>query len=97
VRKTLVGALIGLLGGAVLTPLLLRVSVAVVRSVLEPPMRIEHGVIYLSVVLGASAGAVTGALVGLAGAVVAALRERHLSAPAGSVSGPQQPRAAPGG
>jgi hypothetical protein len=82
VRKTLVGALIGLLGGAVLTPLLLRVAVAVVGWLLEPPtMRIEHGVIYLGVVLGTSAGAVTGALVGLAGAVVAALRERHPSTP----------------
>jgi hypothetical protein len=81
VRKTLVGALAGLLGGAILAPLLLRVAVTVVRWLQEPVLRVEDWVIYVSVVVGAGAGAVTGALVGLSGAVVAALRERHPSTP----------------
>ena len=37
---------------------------------------VEHGVVYLTLVLGAGFGAICGALTGLAGAVLRAWRER---------------------
>jgi hypothetical protein len=79
--RTLAGAVLGFLFGAALAAGLLFATVGIVRRLLTPEMAVEHGVIYLSVVLGAGFGAVTGALVGLAGTVRAALRSRPPESP----------------
>ena len=59
-------SLLGSLLGALLAAIVLRATVAVVRLTIEPEMAVEHWVIYLSVVLGAGFGSLSGAVVGLA-------------------------------
>jgi hypothetical protein len=69
-RRTLLCALAGLFAGVALTSVLLRTALAVMRWVTAPKIfEMEHGVIYQGLILGAGFGAVTGALVGLAGVV----------------------------
>jgi hypothetical protein len=65
--RTAIASLIGLPAGALLFALLLRLTVWIVRAGSDPPLAVEHDVIYLGVLLGAGFGAVAGALVGLAG------------------------------
>jgi hypothetical protein len=89
--RTLVGALVGLVSGGVLAALLLRLAVAVVRWLLEPPLRVEHWVIYLSLILGAGFGALSGALAGLAGAITAALRESPRATPPSPLASATRP------
>ncbi len=74
--RTLVSSFVGMLLGALLAAVLLRGTVAVVRWTVEPLMAVEHWVIYVGILLGAGFGAVSGAVVGLAGVVVRTIRER---------------------
>ena len=74
--KALVSTLVGLVAGVALTAGLLRGTNAVVNRLKAPKVfEMEPNTIYVSVVLGAGFGAVSGALVGLAGAVARAGRE----------------------
>jgi hypothetical protein len=75
--RTTVCAFAGLLVGIAMTALVLRGTNVVVGWMTAPQVfRIEYTVIYQTVVLGAGFGAVCGALVGLAGVVARAGRER---------------------
>jgi hypothetical protein len=82
--RTALGALIGAALGALLAAGLLWLAQVAVRRWMPPPqMRMEHSVIYTSVVLGAGFGAVCGALAGLASALARALRQRPSPPPSG--------------
>ena len=80
--KAVVGALVGLVAGVAVTAGLLRGTNAVVNRLKGKVLEMEPGTIYVSVVLGAGFGAVSGALVGLAGAVARAGREPPAAPPA---------------
>jgi hypothetical protein len=82
VGKAVVGAVVGLLAGVAVTAGLLRGTNVVVNRLKGKVFEMEPGTIYVSVVLGAGFGAVSGALAGLAGAVARAGRERSTAPPA---------------
>jgi hypothetical protein len=76
VRTTLL-TLAGALTGIVFVVVILSLTNVVLRWMASPRIfEIEHGTVYLTIMLGAGFGAVCGALIGAAGAVVRALRER---------------------
>lgn len=63
-------ALMGCVAGVGLTAGLLAATAEYLRQQTAPRVfQMDHGVVYLSVVLGAGFGAVTGAMIGLAGCV----------------------------
>ena len=67
----------GALAGIAFVVVLLRLTNVVLHWMTAPKVfEIEHGTIYLTVVLGAGFGAVCGALIGTVGTIVRALRER---------------------
>jgi hypothetical protein len=75
--RTAVGALVGTLAGLAVAALILRTAWSFLAWRTAPRLfEVEHGVIYLALVLGAGFGALCGALAGLAGAVLRAWRER---------------------
>jgi hypothetical protein len=73
--RTMVGSLVGLLAGSLLAGALLRLTVWIVRITIEPPLAVNHGVIYLGVILGGGFGAVCGGLAGLASTLSRLLRQ----------------------
>jgi hypothetical protein len=79
--RTAVAALVGTLAGLVVAALVLRLAWSFLAWRTAPRVfEVEHGVIYLTLVLGAGFGAVCGALAGLAGALLRGWRERPPSA-----------------
>jgi hypothetical protein len=69
--------LVGLLAGAGLTALVLRVTFAVVARIKDPLLfEVEPWVIYLCVVLGTGFGALCGTLTGLSAAILNEWRRR---------------------
>jgi hypothetical protein len=81
IRATL-AALAGLLLGAAAAPSLVWLaSLWLNAQPSAPVMLVDRWVIYLTLVLGAGFGALTGAVVGMAGAVAAALRRREADSP----------------
>jgi hypothetical protein len=75
--RTALAGLVGVLAGVGLTVLLLWLTHLVLDATTAPQVfRIEHGVVYTTVVLGAGFGGLCGTLVGLAGVVVRGLRDR---------------------
>jgi hypothetical protein len=75
-RTTLL-TLAGALAGIAVVVVVLRLTNVVLHWMTAPKVfEIEHGTIYLTVVLGAGFGAVCGALIGTVGAIVRTLRER---------------------
>ncbi len=87
--RALLGAVLGMLAGAGLTALILRLTYAVIARMTAPKVyEIEYTVIYQTVVLGAVLGAVCGTLVGMTAALV---REwRRGGGPPGPPSPPGQ-------
>jgi hypothetical protein len=66
-RRTLLGILCGLIAGVVCAAGLLAGTNAVLAWMTAPKrFAVEHGVVYLGVILGAGFGAVAGGLVGVA-------------------------------
>jgi hypothetical protein len=69
--RPLLGGVAGLLAGAGLTALILRLTWSIVARIKEPVVfEIEPTVIYQSVVLGAGFGAVCGTLCGMTAAML---------------------------
>jgi hypothetical protein len=69
--RPLLGAVVGMLAGAGLTGLILRVTKGVIDQVKAPLVfEVDPRVIYLTVVLGAGFGALCGTLVGLTAALL---------------------------
>jgi hypothetical protein len=77
VIRTALGAALGVLLGVLVAAGLLLATRQVLRWATAPKIfAMEHGVIYIGVLLGAGFGAVSGALAGLASTLVRAVRER---------------------
>ncbi len=75
--RTTLMTLAGMLAGIALVVVILRLTNVVHHWMTSPKVfEIEHGTLYLSVVLGAGFGAVCGALIGAVGAIVRTWRER---------------------
>jgi hypothetical protein len=75
--RTTMMTLAGMLAGVALVGVILRLTNVVHHWMTSPKVfEIEHGTLYLTVVLGAGFGGVCGALIGATGAIVRALRER---------------------
>ena len=69
--RPLLGAVVGLLAGAGLTGLALRVTWSVIARIKDPLLyEIDPWVIHLTVVLGAGFGALCGTLAGMTSAVL---------------------------
>jgi hypothetical protein len=91
IRAT-VAALVGLLAGATLAAALVWLAMHWLRGQTAPKSyEVEHWVVYVTLVVGAGLGAVSGAVIGLAGAVSAALRRRESSATPPTPPGPSRP------
>jgi hypothetical protein len=91
--RATVGALVGLLLGATAAPALVWLATLWLNAQPnKPTFLVDHWVIYLTLVLGAGFGALSGAVIGLAGAITVALRRRD--SVSGAPSSPEPPRKA---
>jgi hypothetical protein len=75
--RTTLGALGGMIAGVGVTALLLTLTRIILAWKTAPQVfEIEHGVVYLAVILGGGFGGLSGALAGLAGILLRTARQR---------------------
>jgi hypothetical protein len=76
--RPLLGGVAGLLAGAGLTALVLRLAYSVVARLKEPLVfEVDPWVIYLTLVLGTGFGALCGTLIGMTAAILREWRRSH--------------------